>query len=59
MMNYNAEINNAHQFINQQGSTWNAINPEYIARMRLQNRFKTGLDIANYTAKIMRDEQRN
>jgi isocitrate lyase len=56
MMNYKAEMNNAHQFINQQGPTWNAINPEYIARMRLQNRFKTGLDIANYTAKIMRDD---
>jgi len=37
---------------NQQG--WNAISPEYAARMRLQNRFHTGLDIAKYTAKIMR-----
>ncbi|PLP99244.1 isocitrate lyase [Cupriavidus pauculus] len=36
------------------GSAWNAINPEYAARMRAQNRFKTGLDIAKYTAKIMR-----
>ena len=34
--------------------TWGAINPEYAARMTLQNRFKTGLDIAKYTAKIMR-----
>ncbi|GLS26358.1 isocitrate lyase [Marinibactrum halimedae] len=34
--------------------TWSAINPEYAARMRAQNRFKTGLDIAKYTAKIMR-----
>lgn len=33
---------------------WNAISPEYAARMRLQNRFKTGLDIAKYTAKVMR-----
>ncbi|ODS22440.1 isocitrate lyase [Candidatus Endobugula sertula] len=38
------------------GSSWNAINPEYAARMRIQNRFKTGLDIAKYTAKIMRDD---
>lgn len=37
---------------NNQG--WNAISPEYAARMRLQNRFHTGLDIAKYTAKIMR-----
>ncbi|AOK62147.1 isocitrate lyase [Burkholderia ubonensis] len=36
------------------GSAWNAINPEYAARMRAQNKFKTGLDIAKYTAKIMR-----
>ncbi|MEM5314685.1 isocitrate lyase [Paraburkholderia sp. JHI869] len=38
----------------QQGSAWNAINPESAARMRAQNKFKTGLDIAKYTAKIMR-----
>ena len=25
------------------GSSWSAINPEYVARMRAQNRFKTGL----------------
>ena len=34
--------------------SWDAINPESVARMRLQNRFKTGLDIAKYTAGIMR-----
>jgi isocitrate lyase len=34
--------------------TWNGIEPESVARMRLQNRFRTGLDIAKYTAKIMR-----
>jgi len=36
------------------GGTWDQINPESAARMRLQNRFKTGLDIARYTAAIMR-----
>ncbi|EGD05447.1 isocitrate lyase [Burkholderia pseudomultivorans] len=36
------------------GSAWDAINPEYAARMRAQNKFKTGLDIARYTAGIMR-----
>ena len=36
------------------GSSWDAINPEYVARMRAQNRFKTGLEIAQYTADIMR-----
>jgi isocitrate lyase len=39
-----------------QNGTWDAINPEYVARMRAQNRFKTGLDIAKYTAKIMRQD---
>ena len=36
------------------GGAWDAINPESAARMRAQNRFKTGLDVAKYTAKIMR-----
>lgn len=36
------------------GSAWDAINPESAARMRAQNKFKTGLDIAQYTADIMR-----
>jgi len=40
----------------QQGGTWDDINPEHAARMILQNRFKTGLDIARYTAAIMRKD---
>ncbi len=35
---------------------WNGINAESAARMALQNRFKTGLDIARYTAEIMRKD---
>jgi isocitrate lyase len=34
--------------------TWDSINAESVARMRLQNRFQTGLDVARYTAAIMR-----
>src|SRR5882757_11473181 len=34
--------------------TWNGVNAEAVARMRLQNRFKTGLDVARYTAALMR-----
>jgi len=34
--------------------TWDGISAEAVARMRLQNRFLTGLDIARYTAAIMR-----
>ncbi len=36
--------------------TWNGIDAESVARMRLQNRFKTGLEIAKYTAGIMRED---
>ncbi len=36
------------------GSNWNSIKPEYAARMRLQNQFKSGIDIAKYTASLMR-----
>ncbi len=38
------------------GHNWDAINPEFAARMELQNRFKTGLDVARYTADIMRQD---
>ena len=33
---------------------WESISAESVARMRLQNRFQSGLDIARYTAAIMR-----
>ena len=36
------------------GSHWNSIKPEFAARMALQNQFKTGIDVAKYTAAIMR-----
>ena len=38
------------------GAPWNAIDAESAARMAVQNRFPTGLDIAKYTAKIMRED---
>lgn len=53
-MSYEAEIANAKATIDQQGAAWSAIDAESVARMRLQNRFKSGLDIAKYTADIMR-----
>ena len=36
------------------GDKWKSINPESVRRLRMQNRFKTGLEIAKCTAKIMR-----
>jgi len=38
------------------GSDWNSIKPEFAARMVIQNQFKTGIDIAKYTAGIMRKD---
>ena len=55
MQNYDQTIADAAKAI-EGNKTWEAINPESVSRMRLQNRFKTGLDIAKYTAKIMRED---
>src|SRR5215469_15339599 len=54
MAQYQDDIKAVAGLKEKQGSAWNAINPESAARMRAQNKFKTGLDIAKYTAKIMR-----
>ena len=53
-MTYQQSITEANQTIGHSLSTWSGIEAESVARMRLQNRFRTGLDIAKYTAKIMR-----
>ncbi|MEO0328632.1 MAG: isocitrate lyase [Pseudomonadota bacterium] len=53
-MSYNQEIESINQLVSSNGSSWTGINAEFVARMRLQNRFKTGLDVAKYTAGIMR-----
>jgi isocitrate lyase len=51
---YQQSIIEAGQTIGQNAQTWTGIEAESVARMRLQNRFRTGLDIARYTAGIMR-----
>jgi isocitrate lyase len=56
MSQYQDDIKAIAGLKDKEGSAWNAINPESAARMRAQNRFKTHLDIAKYTAKIMRDD---
>ncbi len=55
-MSYQDQIAQAGQLIGGKNGTWTGINAESVARMRLQNRFLTGLDIARYTAKIMRQD---
>ncbi len=54
MSAYQQTIKSLEQTVKAQGPAWNAISAEYAARMQLQNRFKTGLQIAQYTADIMR-----
>jgi isocitrate lyase len=54
MSKYSDEIASLQGVVNAAGRSWNAISSESAARMRMQNRFKTGLEIAQYTADIMR-----
>jgi isocitrate lyase len=55
MSQYEADIATAGELIRAQGANWN-VDPENVARMKAQNRFRTGLDIAKYTAKVMRED---
>ena len=56
MSQYSDDISATADLIASQGNAWDAIDPESVARMKAQNRFQTGLDIARYTAKIMRKD---
>ncbi|MCZ4241332.1 isocitrate lyase [Alteromonas portus] len=56
MSQYQQDIDNFATLKAAQNGTWEGINPEFAARMKVQNRFKTGLDIARYTASIMRKD---
>ena len=53
-MTYQDQTARARDLVRAQGGPWAGIDPESVARMRLQNRFQTGLDIARHTAGIMR-----
>ncbi len=54
MSSYTNDINAVSELKEENGSSWDAIGAEAVARMRAQNKFKHGLDIAKYTADIMR-----
>jgi isocitrate lyase len=56
MGTYQDTINTLSGVTSAAGATWADISPEYAARMKLQNRFQTGLNIARYTADIMRKD---
>ncbi|HEY3697372.1 isocitrate lyase [Phenylobacterium sp.] len=55
-MAYQDHIIQMSQLINSKGGAWTGVDAESVSRMRLQNRFKTGLEIARYTASIMRKD---
>jgi isocitrate lyase len=55
-MAYQDHIIEMSQLVKSKGGAWDGIDPEAVASMRLQNRFKTGLEIARYTAAIMRED---
>lgn len=59
MSQYQNDLSAVAKLCEQNGNGWNAISPEYAARMKAQNRFKTGLDIAKYTAAIMRKDMQD
>ena len=54
--NYSSALETVRNLKQKHQKTWGSISPESAARMITQNRFRTGLDIAKYTAKIMRDD---
>jgi isocitrate lyase len=55
-MSYEDHVIEMGALIQSKNGAWNGIDPDAVARMRLQNRFKTGLEIAKYTADIMRHD---
>ncbi len=54
--NFTSEVDKLNKIPKFSESSWDSINPEYAARMRLQNQFKSGIDIAKYTASLMRKD---
>ena len=53
---FTTEVEHLNKITEFSESSWNSIKPEYAARMRLQNQFKSGIDIAKYTSSLMRKD---
>jgi len=53
--NYATQMQEVSAILNEKPN-WANINAESVARMRLQNKFKSGVDVAKYCAKIMRKD---
>ncbi|MDC1210796.1 isocitrate lyase [Porticoccaceae bacterium] len=56
MSNFSNDLAAVAKLKEQHGGNWGAISADSAARMRAQNRFQTGIDIAKYTASIMRSD---
>ncbi|USI71684.1 isocitrate lyase [Sphingomonas morindae] len=54
-MSYVSHLNAA-QRLRDARPDWDGISPDAVARMRVQNRFPTGLDIARHTARLLRED---
>jgi len=54
--NYQSTINVVRQLKTKHGNSWGTISANNASRMAVQNQFKTGLEIAKYTAAIMRKD---
>ena len=56
MSNFSNDLAAVAKLKEQHGDNWGAISADSAARMRAQNRFQTGIEIAKYTAAIMRED---
>jgi len=54
--NFSSELKKLNNISKFDEPNWGSIKPEYVSRMRLQNQFKSGIDIAKYTASVMRKD---
>ena len=54
--NYQSVLEKVQELKSKYGKGWKEIKPEKAAQMYVQNRFKTNLDIARYTASVMRKD---
>ena len=57
--NFTSVLDKVKELKNSYGDNWRNIQTEHAARLATQNQFKTGLDIARYTASIMREDMAN
>jgi len=54
--NFAQDLQSAQAWVDASGPQWSGVRPENIARMRMMNQFPTGLDVAKYTATVMRQD---